>query len=68
MTGHICPDGRHDERAAADYLGLKPGTLRAWRARGEGPVYYLAGRVWYYLADLDAWVKSRRRDPRDMDG
>ncbi|MEO7937735.1 MAG: helix-turn-helix domain-containing protein [Burkholderiaceae bacterium] len=67
MTGHVCPDGRHDETAAAAYLGLKPTTLRAWRARGTGPAYYRAGKVWYRVVDLVAWIESRRVEPAAAD-
>lgn len=63
MSGHICPDGRHDERAAAHYLGVQPGTLRAWRARDQGPAYIKAGRIWYSLEDMDVWLAKQRYAP-----
>jgi len=49
--------------AAAEHLGVKPQTLRAWRLRGGGPAYVRlsgpTGRVAYRLADLDAWIAAR---------
>jgi hypothetical protein len=50
---------------AADYLGLKPQTLRAWRVEGGGPPYIRfgakgRGRVAYKISDLEAWVNRRR--------
>lgn len=47
---------------AAAYLGLSPRTLEKWRVLGDGPPYSRLGgrRVVYYLADLDAWLMSRR--------
>ena len=59
-AGHVCPDGRHDEVAAAEFLGLKPATLRTWRSSGQGPSYVRAGRIWYYVDDLNSWLRSRR--------
>lgn len=55
------------EREAAEYLGLSPSTLSASRLqnpRCEGPPYVKMGhRVRYLVADLDAWLASRRRTP-----
>lgn len=43
---------------AAELLGLKPATLKAWRYRGKGPVYYKVGnKVIYYLKDLKNFIK-----------
>ena len=67
VTGHVCGDGRHDEAAAADYLGVQPATLRAWRSRRQGPPFIRAGRIWYLREDLDVWIMSRRIDPADAD-
>lgn len=49
---------------AADLLGVKRETLRAWRHRGEGPPFYRVTRstVWYLRADVVAWLSSRRID------
>lgn len=47
---------------AAQYLGLKPVTLEAWRVRGGGPVYIkLCKAVRYRQEDLDAYIESRTR-------
>lgn len=46
---------------AAAHLGLKPQTLRKWRITGVGPAYFrIGGRVGYKLADIDAWLATRR--------
>jgi predicted DNA-binding transcriptional regulator AlpA len=49
-------------RDAADYIGLSISTLAKWRITGFGPRYIKAGaRVLYDRADLDEWLKARRR-------
>ena len=47
-----------DTETAAAYLGYKPGTLRTWRARGEGPAYKVVhGRsIRYHIDTLNAFV------------
>lgn len=49
-----------DSDGAAVYLGCTPGTLKTWRARGEGPRYHvLNGKlVRYHTADLDLFVRG----------
>ena len=49
--------------AAGEYLGgLSTSTLAKWRLAGTGPAYSKAGRVVVYdIADLDAYLSSRRR-------
>jgi len=48
---------------AAEYLGMKPQTLEAWRCRGGGPKFAKLGRaVRYRQSDLDAWIESRIRE------
>lgn len=46
--------------AASIYIGSTPGTMRAWRASGEGPRYHaIHGKmVRYYVDDLDAFVRG----------
>ena len=40
--------------------------LAQWRHKGLGPAYYKLGRKILYLGeDLNAWVETRRTDPRD---
>ena len=50
----------HDTEAAAVYLSCAPGTLKTWRARGEGPRYHLINEksVRYHVTDLDAFVRG----------
>ncbi len=49
--------------AAGKYLGgVSTSTLAKWRLTGFGPAYSKAGRnVVYNVADLDAYLSSRRR-------
>jgi excisionase family DNA binding protein len=55
-----------DGRATADYLGVSPRTLEAWRLRGVGPAYVkLGGLRRYRRADLDAWVGRHVQETAD---
>ena len=55
----VLPDGRLSRADAARFLGLAPGTLANWDSRGEGPKSVsVAGRVFYYLRDLEAFVAT----------
>jgi len=50
-------------KQAADRLGLKPGTLEAWRVRGGGPIYVKFGKaVRYPDHNLDAFEKGNERN------
>ncbi|WP_036322774.1 helix-turn-helix domain-containing protein [Microbacterium gubbeenense] len=45
---------------AAEYVGLKPQTLRKLRHLGQGPAAFKQGRLnVYYPADLDDWLADR---------
>lgn len=48
---------------AAHYLGLDPGTLKRWRAKGGSPPYVKisANRARYSLEALKAWAAERTR-------
>ena len=52
-----------DDKAAAAYLSLSPGTLSVWRSTGRYNLPYVkVGRlVRYRRADLDAWLEKRYR-------
>jgi len=45
---------------AAQFLGLNASTMKSWRARGKGPLYYrLTTRtVRYAPEDLEAWADN----------
>lgn len=46
---------------AAPIVGRSIDTLRRWRVEGNGPKYTkIAGRVFYDVADLDAWNDAQR--------
>lgn len=50
-----------DPPAAAQRLGLVPGTLANWRFRGIGPRFVRVNRqIRYDPRDLDAWVDERK--------
>jgi predicted DNA-binding transcriptional regulator AlpA len=47
---------------ASAYIGLSVSTLNKLRVFGGGPVFLKLGRrVAYNIADLDAWLDSKRR-------
>ena len=55
---------RSRTHVAAQYLALKESTLEKMRLTGGGPVFIRLGSraVGYDVADLDAWIDSRRVD------
>jgi excisionase family DNA binding protein len=57
------------EVEAAERLGLKVATLRAWRHQGRGPAYVRLGRAVRYLAsDIEEFLRSNRQIPRRTEG
>jgi Helix-turn-helix domain len=43
---------------AANFLGMRPGTLSIWRSQNEGPPYHLSGTSpRYFRKDLDEWLR-----------
>jgi len=52
------PDGRLDTKNASKYIGLSERTMAQLRWRGKGPKYIKRGLVFYFLKDLDAWLKE----------
>ncbi len=58
----VLPDGRMDRKNAAAFLGREPKTLADWQSRGVGPrSVRVGGRVFYYLADLEAYRDTGAR-------
>ena len=48
--------------AAAHHIGLSVSTLNKLRVSGGGPIFLKLGRrVAYDVADLDAWLATKRR-------
>ena len=44
---------------AAEYLGIKPVTLRKWIKEGKKVPSHKIGRLWKFkCSELDDWVKS----------
>lgn len=53
---------------AAARIGVAEGTLRNLRSLKQGPSYEKeAGKVYYYLDDLEAWRASRKQYVRAGD-
>ena len=50
-----------DEKSAAQFFVVVPGTLSVWRCTGRYKIPFIkVGRlVRYRMSDLDAWLKSR---------
>jgi hypothetical protein len=57
----FAPIARHlRTRDAAAFLGVKPNTLRNWKAQRVGPPYRKLGTITLYDADeLRAWLDAR---------
>jgi excisionase family DNA binding protein len=45
-------------KAAAEYLGTTPGTLRIWVHQGRVPHFKLGTAVRFKLEDLDNWLEK----------
>lgn len=44
---------------AAEYLGVKPGTIRTWIRKGKGIPASKIGKQWKFkCSELDKWIKS----------
>ena len=52
-----------NERAAAEFLGVSPGTLSVWRSTGRWAIPFIkvGGSVRYKRIDLERWLESRTR-------
>lgn len=56
---NMTPDLRLKRPDAAAYLGISAKTLANYKIRGKGPrCIKVAGRCFYYLADLEAFVRG----------
>ncbi len=58
--GTNSPSPWKDNEQAATYIGCTPGTMKTWRATGEGPRYHIINTklVRYHVTDLDAFVRG----------
>lgn len=53
-----------NERQAAKYLGVSPGTLRLWRSENRSPRYFRAGKlIRFRVCDLNEWIEQRLSAP-----
>lgn len=56
-----CVDNVLTLKELSQRLGVKEGTLRQWRLRGQGPASFKVGvAVAYYLTDVEAWELEQR--------
>lgn len=59
----VLPDGRLSRRDAAAFLGVTPQTMAGWSVQGTGPrPRRVGGRVFYRLADLEAFRDTGARE------
>lgn len=64
MTAPVVEQTHGSERDVQARFGLKAGTLRTWRSRGEGPAYIKVNRaVLYEFATVLAYLKDHEIDP-----
>lgn len=61
VSVRVLPDGRVTAMDGAKYLGLAVKTLAMMRTNGTGPKYVKRGRIFYYINDLEAWMKDGER-------
>lgn len=54
----VLPDGRVDTKNAAAFVGLSEKTLAMMRCSGKGPKYLKRGRIFYFVQDLESWIKA----------
>jgi excisionase family DNA binding protein len=52
-----------DDKAAAELLGVTPGTLSVWRSTGRYnlPFLKIGRKVRYRCSDLETWLQNRYR-------
>ncbi len=51
-----------NQKQAADYIGVKTGTMEIWRYRGGGPPFIRISRrcIRYRPCEIDEWLNKRR--------
>jgi len=58
------PPGYVQVAVAAQRAGYSESSFNHWRKDGRGPPYVQIGRkIFYSLADVDAWIARGRVDP-----
>ncbi|MBU7587975.1 MAG: helix-turn-helix domain-containing protein [Sphingopyxis terrae] len=48
-------------KQAAEHIGCSQATLNRYRWKGNGPPYYSLAGIRYDRAELDEWIRTRRR-------
>jgi len=60
-TASFKPTDKLERRDAAEYIGVAYNTLQQWASDRIGPPFYKPGKKCLYkIADLDAFLESRR--------
>lgn len=60
-TSALKPTDKLGRREAAEYIGISFNTLTCWSSEKKGPPFYKLGKKCLYkIADLDAFMETRR--------
>ena len=47
---------------AAEYLGVKPSTIRTWIKSKNMPAHKIGGKLWKFKrSEIDAWVDGKNK-------
>ena len=65
IDAHASHNGVMDVRAAAEYIGCTPGTLRTWTSKRKVPFIKVGRNVRFRRKDLDQWLDERVVYPSD---
>ncbi len=59
MSDVIKEEGWTSTKEAAEYLGVKPATIRDWIRKGKDIPRKKVGKLWKFkLSELEEWVSS----------
>lgn len=54
---------------AAEYLSVKPGTIRDWIRKDKGVPAHKVGKLWKFKrSELDAWIQSGKSAENETNG
>lgn len=48
----------------AEYLGIKPGTIRIWTCKGKIPFIKVNGATRFRLENVDRWINRNTVHPK----
>ena len=50
---------------AAEYLGVKPSTIRTWIKAKDMPAHKIGGKLWKFKrSEIDKWVNSGKAEEK----